>query len=98
MISASSTNRARWSVALGVMGLDHLERDVALQLAVAGHPDLPDPALRMRSDELETPTRCELRACSRARGFDGHVRLAAQRDRRAEPVLWLQSVVRRASS
>ena len=38
---------------LGVAGLDLLEGDLALELAIPGHPDLADPPLGMRTDELE---------------------------------------------
>ena len=53
MISASSTNRARWSSLPGVARLNLLDGDVALQLGITRQPDLPDSALGMRADQLK---------------------------------------------
>ena len=54
MISASSRNRARLVLGVvGVPGLDLLEGDLALELAIAGDPDLADAPLGVRTDELE---------------------------------------------
>ena len=56
MISASIRNRASMVFPVGILGLDDLQRDLPLQLAIAGHPDLADPAPGMGTDLDETPT------------------------------------------
>ena len=53
MISASSTNLARWSSPLGKLRLNLLEGDLALKLRIARQPDLPDTPLGVLADQLK---------------------------------------------
>ena len=98
MISASSTNRARWFSLLGESGLNLLDRHVALQLAVARHPDLADSSLARAAGSAENARLGR----SASAGFETmtpwRLRAAVDAGRVALPPSDAPSVVRNASS